>query len=168
MPLLLRLISRVCCLNSWWTNHLRRSFTGRILQSTKLSRRPKNSTTMKEKLNKCSQNERKRKSCRSKSKLLWCVWQTSHKGITYWDTTGDFFFFVTGATTTRPPWPQWQLLALCPVIYMQRIITTVTWTEVNYPHCLPVSQFAISFLRLSDPDVTDWNQVTRLLSPLRH
>lgn len=31
------------------------------------------------------------------------------------------------------------------VIYMQRVITTPTSTEVNYPHCLPVSHFAPLF-----------------------
>lgn len=62
-------------------------------------------------------------------------------------------------------WPQWQL---CPVIYKQNVITTMTWTEFNYPRCLPVSQFATSFLRLLDPDATDWNQVSQLLSLPRH
>lgn len=76
--------------------------------------------------------------------------------------------FFTRRTTTRPLWPQWQLLVLCPVIYMQNVITTMTWTEVNYPQCLPVSQFDTSSLRSSDPDVADWNQVTQPLSPLRH
>lgn len=54
------------------------------------------------------------------------------------------------------------------IIYVQHVITTSTSTEVNYPHCLPVSQFAPSFLGLSDPDARDWNQVTRLPSPLSH
>lgn len=54
------------------------------------------------------------------------------------------------------------------VINMQYIITTPTSTEANHPHHLPVSQFAPSFLGLSNPDTTDWNQVTLLPLPQSH
>lgn len=68
------------------------------------------------------------------------------------------FFYINMHNNTHPPAAVavagglWRL-CVCSPIYTLHVITTPTSTEVNYPHCLPVFQFAPLFWGCHTPMV---------------
>jgi len=79
-------------------------------------------------------------------------------------------------THTKTSLLEWQLLKACCSWAAQRNLGATCHNNPRpqpksiKPHGLPVSHLApfLFFLGLSDPGDRDWNQVTRLLSPLRY